>query len=329
MMKFQVLPSTCSSEVIQLSFLKNLTTPSLLVTLLTHSSSLISICRIFGNNQSVAMVDEGETASHQPSQPSPNNSVLPSVSTSARTSLRGRVCKMSRAMAESVSQQDFYGRDKMHHMASQAMCKHDYEHLHNYHLDLQDCMCHPITFLVEMMGDIMYLHQVQHQLECMEAVIKEVNGHNDNNHWKLIPRADVPEGAEVIPSVWAMQRKQDLTMGRVTKHKARLNLHNGKQEFGMNYYKIYMPVVTWLAIWLLIVFGILFHWAICQVDFVMPYPQAPIEMDMYMELPTGIHTKHGELQVSCLQATHQHLWAKAIQSHVEQLPCHQATGDQL
>jgi hypothetical protein len=25
----------------------------------------------------------------------------------------------------------------------------------------------------------------------------------------------------------------------------------------------------------------------------MVYPQAPIEMDMYMELPTGIHTKHG------------------------------------
>jgi hypothetical protein len=25
----------------------------------------------------------------------------------------------------------------------------------------------------------------------------------------------------------------------------------------------------------------------------MAYPQAPIEMDMYIELPTGIHTKHG------------------------------------
>jgi hypothetical protein len=25
----------------------------------------------------------------------------------------------------------------------------------------------------------------------------------------------------------------------------------------------------------------------------MAYPQAPIEMDMYMELPAGSHTKHG------------------------------------
>ncbi len=36
----------------------------------------------------------------------------------------------------------------------------------------------------------------------------------------------------------------------------------------------------------------LFNWALRQVNFVMAYPQAPIEMDMYMELSTGIHTKH-------------------------------------
>ncbi len=145
-----------------------------------------------------------------------------------------------------------------------------------------------------MMGDVMYLHQALHQpdsKEFVEAVIKEVNGHIDNNHWKFIPHTEVPEGTEVVPSVWAMQRKQDLTTGKVTKHKVRLNLHGGKQEFGTNYYETYTPVVTWFAIQLLIVFGILFDWALCQVDFVMAYPQAPIE-DMYMELPTGIHTKH-------------------------------------
>ncbi len=147
-----------------------------------------------------------------------------------------------------------------------------------------------------MMGDIMYLHQALRQPDAREfvkAVIKKVNGHIDNNHWKLIPRTEVPEDTEVVPSVWAMHRKQDLMTGRVTKHKPRLNLHGGNQEFGTNYYDTYVPVVTWFAIRLLIVFGILFHWALCQADFVMAYPQDPIKMDMYMELPTGIHTKHG------------------------------------
>jgi hypothetical protein len=36
-----------------------------------------------------------------------------------------------------------------------------------------------------------------------------------------------------------------------------------------------------------------FCWALQQVDFVMAYPQAPIKMDICMELPQGIQTKHG------------------------------------
>ncbi len=158
---------------------------------------------------------------------------------------------MSRAMAESVSQRDFYGKEKMHYMASQAVCEHGYDRLHYSHLDLQDCMLHPIVFLAEMMGDVMYLHQALRQpdsKEFIEAVIKEVNGHVDNDHFKLIPRTEVPEGTEVVPSVWAMRCKWDLPTGKVTKHKARLNLHGGKQEFGTNYYETYVPIVTWLTI---------------------------------------------------------------------------------
>ncbi len=58
----------------------------------------------------------------------------------------------------------------------------------------------------------------------------------------------------------------------------------------MNYFETYAPVVTWFAIRLMIFFGIIFCWALWQVDFVMVYPQAPVEMDIYMELPQGIKT---------------------------------------
>jgi hypothetical protein len=61
----------------------------------------------------------------------------------------------------------------------------------------------------------------------------------------------------------------------------------------MNYFETYAPVVTWFAIGLMIIFGIIFCWALCQVDFVIAYPQAPIKMNIYMELPQGIQTAHG------------------------------------
>jgi hypothetical protein len=90
-----------------------------------------------------------------------------------------------------------------------------------------------------------------------------------------------------------MQRKCNLTTNKIIKHKARLNLRGGKQVFGMNYFKTYAPVVTWFAIRLVMVMGIIFNWALHQVDFIMAYPQAPVEMDIYMELPQGIQTETG------------------------------------
>ncbi len=221
---------------------------------------------------------------------------LPNVSLDAGTSSRGRIRKISRAMAESVSQREFFGKDKMHYMAACAVTEHDYDRAHNLHLSLQDQMRHPIAFLEEMMGDVMYLHRALRQPDAcqfVDSVVKEINGRVDRKHWVVTPRSEVPEDTDVLPSVWAVRRKRNLTTGKITKHKARLNLHQGKQEFGMTYYDRYAPVVTWFTIQLLMVFGILFSWALQQVNFVMAYPQAPIEMDMYMELPQGINIKNG------------------------------------
>ncbi len=50
--------------------------------------------------------------------------------------------------------------------------------------------------------------------------VKEVNGHIKNNHWALVTRDTVPDDAQIVPSVWSMRRKQDLTTNKVKSHKA-------------------------------------------------------------------------------------------------------------
>ena len=84
--------------------------------------------------------------------------------------------------------------------------------------------------------------------------------------------------------------------------------HDGKQVFGMNYFVTYAPVVTWFVIRLMIVMGIIFNWALRQVDFVMAYPQAPIETDIYMELPSDCGW---QLQGPRAQVPEEHLWSEA------------------
>jgi len=200
----------------------------------------------------------------------------------AGTSQRGRIRTMSRRIAESIVQ-------GLHHVAHESITgKTDEDLFHGSHLELQERMRNHIAFHAEMMGDIMYLNQTIQQSDAKEfvqAVVKEANGHVDCNNWTLKKRSEVPDDAQIVPSVWSIRRTHDLTTNQVKSHKARLNLHGGKQIYAMNYFETYAPVV--------IIIGIIFVWYLCQVDFVMAYPQAPIELDIYMELPQGIMTVHG------------------------------------
>jgi hypothetical protein len=223
-------------------------------------------------------------------------------------------------MAESVSQKKFYGNQGMHYMASQATNGDTDEDLfHDAHLQLQEGMRNPIAFHAEMMDDIVYLQQALKQPDAnqfVQAVIKEVNRHMDSNNWTLQKQREVPEDVQIVSSVWFLQCKRDLTTSKVKSHKARLNLHGIKQVYRMNYFETYAPVVTWFAIKLMIIFGIILCWALPQVDFVMAYSQAPLEMVIYMELSQGIQTKHGNSKEHVLklekniygQKQARHLW---------------------
>ncbi len=167
----------------------------------------------------------------------------------------------------------------------------DYDAAHDEHLLLQERMRHPIAYMAEMVGDIMYYHQAIKQPDApkfVEAIVKDVNGHVDNNSWVLIPRDEVPADQEVVPAVWSMRRKRDLTTGEIIKYKARLNLHGGEQTFGVNYFQTWSPVVGWFSVRLLICFALIRGWSIFQLDFVQAFCQDPIETDIYMELPHGI-----------------------------------------
>ena len=82
-----------------------------------------------------------------------------------------------------------------------------YETQHNLDLELQDKMSNPMELLAEMQGDTMYFYQYMAQEDSgdfVEAVVKGVNGHVDNAHWKLVPIESVPEDSDILPSVWYM-----------------------------------------------------------------------------------------------------------------------------
>ena len=102
----------------------------------------------------------------------------------------------------------------------------------------------------------------------------------------------MPPDTDVLLVIQAMCHKCNLMTNRVKGHKARLNIHGRKQVYYINYYKTYVPVVTWFMIRFMITLAISLIWAMQQIDFVQAYAQAPIKCDMYREFHPGIETKH-------------------------------------
>jgi hypothetical protein len=172
-----------------------------------------------------------------------------------------------------------------------------YDAMHEDDYKMQDDMTDPIAFLARTSDpDTMYYHQAMKQpdrKEFAKAVIKEINDHVERKHWELIPIEEVPENTPILDSVWAMKRKRDLVSQKVLKHKARLNVHGGQQQHGVNFFETYSPVVAWFSIRIVLTLALLNQWYTRQIDFVMAYPQAPVECDIYMKLPKGIETRYG------------------------------------
>ena len=103
-----------------------------------------------------------------------------------------------------------------------------------------------------------------------------------------------------MDAVWSIKRKRHLLTGEIYKWKARLNIHRGQQEYSVNYFDTYAPVIAWPAIRMLMTLSILNKWKTRQIDFILAYPQAENQYEMYMRLPQGIQMRHTK-EPHCLQ----------------------------
>ena len=72
------------------------------------------------------------------------------------------------------------------------------------------------------------------------------------------------------------------------KYKARLCAHGGQQEYGINYWDTYSPVVNWISVRLLLIICFMYGLDSQSIDFVLAFPQATLDIIIYMEVPAGI-----------------------------------------
>ena len=121
----------------------------------------------------------------------------------------------------------------------------------------------------------------------IEAMTKEVDDRETRKHWICVPRSMIPKGTKTILSIWSFKRKR-LLDGTIVKWKARLCCHGGMQKWGINYWEMYAQVVGWASVRLLLIIASINRIPTRSIDFVLAFPQATLDVPVYIELPFGI-----------------------------------------
>ena len=124
--------------------------------------------------------------------------------------------------------------------------------------------------------------------QFFQAMEVELEDHKERNHWTLMEQKDLPIGTKTIMAIWSFKRKMFLD-GSLNKHKARLCAHGGQQTWGLDYWDTYAPVVTWASVCLLLIVAKIHGLQSKSIDFVLAFPQADLDVPVYMELPADVN----------------------------------------
>lgn len=144
--------------------------------------------------------------------------------------------------------------------------------------------------------DTMYMHEALKQSdrkEFIKAMEKEWNDQYDNGNFTIVHKSKVPKDKTILPTVWQMKRKRDIKTRQIKKYKARLNIDGSRMKHGTDYDQTYAPVASWNSIRTLLTMTALHDWHTKQLDFVLAFPQALVEREIYMTIPKGFEINEG------------------------------------
>jgi hypothetical protein len=172
-----------------------------------------------------------------------------------------------------------------------AQISHDFDRLNGLFDNTINDICHQIHAFTTSDNECYKYSQMlqqdnyKHFFQAMEI---ELDDHETHNHWTLMLQKDMPTEAKTIMAIWSFKRKH-YPDGLLNKHKARLCAHRGQQTWGQDYWETYAPVVTWASVRLLLIVAKIHSLSPKSINFVLAFPQADLDVPVYMELPEGVN----------------------------------------
>eukprot|EP00957_Ditylum_brightwellii_P023323 1760911-Ditylum_brightwellii.AAC.1 len=157
---------------------------------------------------------------------------------------------------------------------------------------------HPMAFAANQQQNEIYTFKdmmIQDDAkDVIAAMLKEVEVYKNRNHWTCMLKSDVPKvkldkngKLKTILSIWSFKRKR-FSSGKLMEHKARLCAHGGMQQWGLDFWENFSPVVMWIIVRTLFTIVSIHSLPTKCIDFVLAFSQPDLDVDVFMELPVGM-----------------------------------------
>ena len=118
----------------------------------------------------------------------------------------------------------------------------------------------------------------------MEAMVEELESLKKNNTWKLM---QLPKGKRVVGCKWVYRKKEAISEKDTKKYKAQLVAKRYSQREGVDYNKIFSPVVKHTLIHIILAMVARYNLELEQLDVKTTFLHGDLEEDIYMAQPEG------------------------------------------
>ncbi len=123
----------------------------------------------------------------------------------------------------------------------------------------------------------------------IEAMKEEIANLKRMNTWILVERT---AQMKVLKGTWAFKLKRTPD-GVAYRYRSRFCVRGDQQEYGVNYFETFAPVIQWSTIRILLTLILTKGWKTRVIDYTNAFPQANIDTDIYVELPALFGSKMG------------------------------------
>jgi hypothetical protein len=138
--------------------------------------------------------------------------------------------------------------------------------------------------------------------ECKKAMLNEGNAHTENGI-RMYGRK--PRCLQIKTSFHLsghfVESNESTPARYISTRLASVSMEGGKSMESTTGRPTPSPVVNWVSIRLCLTLALLFQWKTRQIDFVLAFPQAEVECNLFMYLPRGLTFTGVHCRTHCLK----------------------------